>query len=114
MPEKYLIMITSGLDQKDKAIVGMTFAKNVIRKKKGEDVKVVFFGPSEKAFSAGDSDFNRLVGELVELGAIQIACKFYAARNDASEDIAKAGLRLEDVSDTIPDLVEQGYRVITF
>lgn len=114
MAEKYLIMITSGLDQKDKAIVGMTFAKNITRKKKAEDVKVVFFGPSEKAFSAGDEDFDRLVKQLIDLGVVQIACNGYAAAHDASADIAKMGLKLEDVSDTIPDLVDKGYKVITF
>lgn len=114
MSEKYLIVITSGLDQKDKALVGMTFAKNITRKKKAEDVKVVFFGPSEKAFSAGDEDFDRLVKDLIDLNVVQIACNGYAARNDVSEDIAKIGLKLEDVSDTIPAFVEKGYKVITF
>lgn len=114
MAEKYLIMITSGLEEKDKALVGMTFAKNITRKGKAADVKVVFFGPSEKAFSAGDPDFDHLVKQLIDLNVIQIACNGYAARNNVSEDIAKIGLKLEDVSDTIPHFVEQGYKVITF
>ncbi|WP_061951251.1 hypothetical protein [Acidiplasma cupricumulans] len=50
MGTKYLVVITSGLDQKDKMIVGMNFAKNTFRKKKADDVKVVFSGQAKRHF----------------------------------------------------------------
>ncbi|WP_393971525.1 DsrE family protein [Oxyplasma meridianum] len=114
MLEKYLIIILSGLDQKGKMIVGLNFAKNVSRKKLADDVKVVFFGPSEEALAEHDPDVDNLMHMLTDLNVIQIACNGYAAAKNVTEDIAKIGIRLEDVSDTITRYAEQGYKIITF
>ena len=114
MTEKYLIIILSGLDQKGKMIVGLNFAKNISRKKLAEDVKVVFFGPSEEALVKHDQDIDGLIRMLTDLKIIQIACNGYAAAKNVTEDIAKIGMKLEDVSDTITRYADQGYRIITF
>ncbi|MCL4453916.1 MAG: hypothetical protein M1317_07430 [Candidatus Thermoplasmatota archaeon] len=114
MGTKYLVIITSGLDQKDKMIVGMNFAKNTFRKKKADDVKVVFFGPSEKAFSSGDDDFLKLFSMLKDLGIVTIACNGYSRAHDLDKAIMSMNTELEDVSDTIPRYVDSGYTVITF
>jgi hypothetical protein len=111
---KYLIIIMSGLDQKGKMIVGLNFAKNVSRKKLAEDVKLVFFGPSEEALAKHDPDVDSLIKMLTDLNVIQIACNGYAAAKNVTEDIAKIGMKLEDVSDTITRFADQGYRIITF
>jgi len=114
MSEKYLIIILSGLDQKGKMIVGLNFAKNVSRKKLAEDVKLVFFGPSEEALAKHDQDIDNLIQMLTDLRVIQVACNGYAAAKNVTEDIAKMGIKLEDVSDTITRYADQGYKIITF
>ncbi|KJE49225.1 MULTISPECIES: hypothetical protein [Acidiplasma] len=114
MGTKYLVVITSGLDQKDKMIVGMNFAKNTFRKKKADDVKVVFFGPSEKAFSSNDSDFLKLFSILKDLGIVTIACSGYSKAHDLDKAIMDLSTELEDVSETIPRYVDAGYTVMTF
>lgn len=114
MPEKMLVLITSGLEERDKLMIGMRFALNSSRKKNLEDVKVVFFGPSEKAIAGDDSEVRELYGKLVEHGVTSIACNGYAASHDLSENIAKMGIKLENVSDTIPGFINNGYSVVSF
>ncbi|AGO60545.1 MULTISPECIES: DsrE family protein [Ferroplasma] len=114
MSGKYLIIISSGLDQKGKMIVGLNFAKNIYRKKLAEDVKVVFFGPSEESLAKHDPDVDTLLKILRDMNVIQIACSGYAVAKNVSEDISKIGMKLEDVSDTITNFADQGYRIITF
>ena len=114
MAENYLIILSSGLDQKDRLIVGMNLAKNLYRKKKANDVKVVFFGPSEKAFSSDDEDFKKLFNILKDIGILVVACNGYSRAHTLDDDILKFNVELEDVSDTIPRYVDLGYKVITF
>ena len=114
MAGKMLVLITSGLENRDKLLVGMRFAMNSARKKTLEDVKVVFFGPSEKAIAGDDNEVRELYGKLVEQGVTSIACNGYAAANDLSENIAKMGVKLENVSDTIPGFINNGYNVVSF
>ncbi len=114
MSEKMLVLITSGLENRDKLLIGMRFAMNSARKKTLEDVKVVFFGPSEKAVAGDDEEVRQLYSKLVEHGVTSIACNGYAASNDLSEGIAKLGIKLENVSDTIPGFINNGYTVVSF
>ena len=114
MNSKYLIIISSGLNEKGKMIAGLNFAKNVHRKKLAEDVKVVFFGPSEEALGGKDKDIDNLFNLLTGSGIVPVACSGYAAAKNESENLAKLGFKLEDVSDTITHYVDQQYTVITF
>ena len=114
MGEKMLVLISSGLESRDKLLIGMRFAMNSAKKKTLDDVKVVFFGPSETAIAGDDSDVSELYKKLVEQGVTSIACSGYAAANNVSENIAKIGIKLENVSDTIPYFINQGYQVVSF
>lgn len=114
MAEKMLVLITSGLESRDKLMIGMRFAMNSAKKKTLDDVKVVFFGPSEKAIASDDAQIRELYNHLVDQGVTSIACNGYAAANDLSEDIVKMGIKLENVSDTIPGFINNGYSVVSF
>lgn len=114
MTGKMLVMITSGLENKEKLMIGMRFAFNSARKNTLEDVKVVFFGPSEKAIAGDDKEVRELYNSLVEHKVTSIACNGYAAANDLSENIAKLGIKLENISDTIPGFINSGYSVVSF
>ncbi|HKJ97266.1 MAG TPA: hypothetical protein VJ944_05955 [Thermoplasmataceae archaeon] len=114
MTGKMLVLITSGLENRDKLLVGMRFAMNSARKNNLEDVKVVFFGPSEKAIAGDDQEVRDLYSKLVEHNVTSIACNGYGAANDLSEGIAKLGVKLENVSDTIPGFINSGYSVVSF
>ncbi len=114
MSGKMLVLITSGLENRDKLLVGMRLALNSARKKNLEDVKIVFFGPSEKAIAGDDPQVSELYKLLVDHGVTSIACNGYAAANDLSENIAKLGIKLENVSDTIPGFINNGYSVVSF
>ena len=114
MAGKMLVLITSGLENRDKLLVGMRLALNSARKKNLDDVKVVFFGPSEKAIAGDDGEVRDLYDKLVENGVTSIACNGYAAAHDLSENIAKMGVKLENVSDTIPGFINSGYNVVSF
>lgn len=114
MAGKMLVLITSGLENRDKLLVGMRLALNSSKRKNLDDVKVVFFGPSEKAIAGDDSEVRDLYKMLVEEGVAAIACNGYAAANDLSENIAKIGVKLENVSITIPGFINEGYQVVSF
>lgn len=114
MSGKMLVLITSGMEAKDKMMIGMRLALNSAKKDKLDDVKIVFFGPSEKAIASDDEQVRDLYNKLVEQGVTSIACNGYAAANDVSENIAKLGIKLENVSDTIPGFISQGYNVVSF
>lgn len=114
MSGKMLVLITSGLENKDKLTIGMRFALNSAKKNALEDVKVVFFGPSEKAVAGDDKDVRELYSKLVENNVSSIACNGYAAAYDLSENIVKLGIKLENISDTIPGFINNGYTVVSF
>jgi len=83
-------------------------------KKLAEDVKLVFFGPSEEALTKHDHDIDNLMHMLTDLKVIPVACNGYAAAKNVTGDIAKMDIKLEYVSDTITRYADQGYRIITF
>ena len=49
--QEYTALQKEKIPENDKKNI-INFVKNTFRKKKADDVKVVFFGPSEKAFSS--------------------------------------------------------------
>lgn len=100
-----LVIIASG--EREKALTAMTYAWNT--KKQGwlDDVKVMFFGPSENLLLE-DEEVAREAGKLAEIME-PIACKFLADRDSLTEGIEKMGMKLEYVGSEIAELIKKGY-----
>lgn len=111
---KFFIIISSGLEAKEKALTGMMFAKNSKKRSFAEDTKVIFFGPSEKAIAQGDPDFIKNYKDLVEQGILPTACVAIAERDHISDSLNNLGITLEPVGRVIAKYASEGYNLLTF
>ena len=114
MTGRCLVIISSGLENKEKAIVGFRFSLNVKRNSLLDDIRVILFGPSEKALASGDMDFLKLTRDLMSLNVIPIACRGVAKAQDIMGNLEGEGLQIEDVGPVISNYIREGYEVITF
>ena len=101
MTDKLLIVIATG--DKAKALTGLMYARNALRRGWLDDVKVVYFGPSERLM-VEDADVASAAIEVAGLGEAY-ACKAISDR----EKIDSMGVRVEYVGSIISDYVKQGY-----
>jgi hypothetical protein len=84
---KLLIVIATG--DREKALAGLMYARNTLRNKWLGDVKVVFFGPSEK-LAACDGEVSSSMKDIVAMTNC-FACKAISDHENVSEDLAKIG-----------------------
>jgi hypothetical protein len=105
LSSKLLIVIATG--DKDKALTGLMYAKNALKRKWLDDVKVVYFGPSEQLMY-NDSDVANAAIEVANLGE-SFACKAISDREGISEKIDGMGVKVEYVGTIISEYIKQGY-----
>ncbi|HUV34072.1 MAG TPA: hypothetical protein VMW22_04020 [Candidatus Desulfaltia sp.] len=105
MTSKLLVVIATG--DKGKALTGLMYAKNALKRGWMEDVKVVYFGPSEQLMVT-DPDVASAAIEVAGLGD-SIACKAISDREGISDKVDGMGVRVEYVGSIISDLIKQGY-----
>ncbi len=111
---KLFVIISSGMEAKQKAITGMMFAYNAKRRNMVEDMRLIFFGPSEEAIAEGDPDFMDYYRKLVEAGVTSTACIKIAEDSNISDSLKNLGLPLEPVASVITKYASDGYQIITF
>ncbi len=114
MANKVLIIVSSGEENKEKAIAGMRLAVGLKKNKVSEAVGMLFFGPSERLVAGDDSDINNLLKEATENGINPFACSGIANRDNISLKLTNKQITLEGASKTIGRFLEQGYTPITF
>ncbi len=105
MSSKLLVIIATG--EKAKALTGLMYAKNAILRKWMDDVKVIYFGPSEQLMYS-DSDVANAVIEIAGMGET-FACKAISDREGISEKIDGMGVKVEYVGTVISDYIKDGY-----
>ncbi|MFW9769085.1 MAG: hypothetical protein ACFFF9_05525 [Candidatus Thorarchaeota archaeon] len=105
MDTKLLVIIASG--NRETVLTALMYAKNTIKYGWIEDVRVIFFGPSENLL-VGDTDVTNSANELAGLGQ-PVACKFLSDRDGISKRIEKLGISVDYVGAMIADLMEEGY-----
>lgn len=93
MSSKLLVIIATG--DKDKALTGLMYAKNVIRRGWLDDVKVVYFSPSENLIVEDEAVAEAAI-EAASLGE-SFACKAISDRQEISTNITKMGIKIEYV-----------------
>lgn len=111
---KLFIIISSGMEAKQKALTGMMFAKNSKLRNYAEDVRLIFFGPSENALAQGDPDFLNSYKALADAGIISTACIKIAEDNKIGPKLTGLGMELEPVASVITQYASRGYEIITF
>ena len=105
MGSKLLVMIATG--DREKALAGLMYACNVLRNRWLDDVKVVFFGPSEK-LAAHDDKVTRLIEEIISESDC-FACKAISDKEGVSEKLEEAGIKVEYVGTIVSNAIREGY-----
>ncbi|MGD2141968.1 MAG: hypothetical protein PVH79_00640 [Candidatus Bathyarchaeota archaeon] len=105
MSPKLLVIVATG--DKEKAQTALMYAGNAIKRGWLDDVKVVFFGPSETLLTKDDTLMDQ-AREIAEKGG-SFACKYISDRDGISSKIEKLGVRVEYVGSIISDFIKEGY-----
>lgn len=105
MSSKLLVIIATG--DKAKALTGLMYAKNAIKREWLDEVKVVYFGPSEQLMY-DDPDVANAAIEVAGMSE-SFACKAISDRDGISEKIDEMGVKVEYVGTIISDYIKQGY-----
>jgi hypothetical protein len=102
---KLLIIIATG--DREKALAGLMYTRNVLKNKWLDDVKVVFFGPSEK-LAVLDDEIGWFVKEITERCEC-FACKAISDKEGVSERLEVAGVNVEYVGTIVSNAIKEGY-----
>ena len=85
----------------------MMYARNAIKHRWLDDVKVIFFGPSERLIAENEKIAKR-AQEIAKLSEC-VACKHISDKESLSSNLAKLGIKIEYVGPIISNLIKNGY-----
>jgi hypothetical protein len=114
MAGKVLVIIASGQEAKEKALTGIMYAVNAKKYNWLEDVRIMFFGPSEKLMLSEDPEVERSMESIRKVGLIPMACKAIARDEDIEPKLVKLGIGVEFVGNIISGLIREGYATMVF
>jgi hypothetical protein len=105
MSSKLLVVIATG--DREKALAGLMYTRNVLKYKWLDNIRVVFFGPSEKLV-AHDEKVAWYVKEIIAATEC-FACKAVSDSDGVSEKLEETGIRVEYVGTVVSDAIKEGY-----
>ena len=105
MGSKLLVIIATG--EREKAIAGLMYTRNVLKYKWLDDVKLVFFGPSEKLATVDDK-VAWFIKEISAKGDC-FACQAISDKGGVSEKLREIGVKVEYVGSFVSDAIKEGY-----
>ncbi|MEM3675500.1 MAG: DsrE family protein, partial [Thermoplasmataceae archaeon] len=82
--------------------------------KRYEDLKVIFFGPSEEYIANLSGQPLELLRKLQSMNAVDSACIGVAERYGMKDKLISLGFQLSPAGERIAYYVNQGYEVISF
>ena len=112
MASKVFALVSSA-DREVALEVGLIYPLNAAKKGWMDEVKVIFFGPSEKVV-ANDAEVQGRIKELLEAGVEVLACKWCADRMGITEKLEATGMKVVYVGSVISDLLKEGWTSPTF
>lgn len=109
--KKVLLIVSSG----DKNVIStaMVFGIVSFEAKLYEDIKVFFFGPSEKVITE-DKDLQSSLSKLIKDGITPVACVNLSNAFDITPKLTKLGFNAIPVGEAIADLVNKDYVTMVF
>jgi hypothetical protein len=110
MASKVLVIIATG--EAEKALTGLMYAYRTMSEGWIDDVKVVFFGPSERLL-VKDERIAQISQQICEAEK-PFVCKFISDQEGISEQIESLGLKVEYVGTIISDFIKEGYIPMVF
>jgi len=98
--------------ENEKALTGLMYASKALSEGWMDEVKVIFFGPSERLLVEDEM----IAKTAKEFGAVEkpIACKFISEREGISEKIEDLGFQVDYVGTIISDFLKDGYVPMVF
>ena len=106
MGSRLLVLIATA--DREKALAGLMYARNVLKNKGLDGIKVVFFGPSEK-LAAFDAEIKWFIKEIADRGDC-FACKAISDKAGVSEKLREAGVKVEYVGTIVSNAIREGYQ----
>ncbi|MCK9363128.1 MAG: DsrE family protein [Syntrophales bacterium] len=112
MATKMFALITS--DNREVALeAGLVYPLNAAKRKWLDEVKVIFFGPSEK-LAAYDYEVQKMIKDIQDVGVEVLACRWCAERMNIVAPLEAAGLNVVYVGSVISDLIKDDWAQLTF
>jgi hypothetical protein len=102
---KLLMIIASG--EREKVLTSMMYANNVLKNKSMEDLKIIFFGPSENLISR-DEELKSKAKDLASASECY-ACKAISDREGISTDFTEINVKVEYVGKIVSGFINNGY-----
>jgi len=112
MANKVFAIITDS-DREQALEVGLVYPTNCARYKWLDEVKVIFFGPSEK-LAAYDIQVQERVKEMKDRGIEVFACKWCADRMGITPQLEAQGITVVYVGPIISQFIKDGWAQLTF
>ncbi|MGC8672959.1 MAG: DsrE family protein [Thermoplasmata archaeon] len=111
---KILVIIISGKNDTEKAMAGMSFAYNAKVKGYLDDIRIMFFGPSEDLIVSENRDVQDMLKKLMDAGMFMIACKNISDKFQLTAKLSGMGIKVEYVGKIIADYIREGFVPMTF
>jgi hypothetical protein len=105
LTKKLLIIISTG--NKEKALAGLMYAKNAWAASWFDDIKIFFFGPSEKLI-LDDIEVVKEIDRISIMGE-SYACKAISEKQNLSKALENKGIKVIGVGPIISKFINQGY-----
>ena len=110
MADKLLVVIVS---DDVKASIGVRMASRMVERGTLADVRVLFFGPSERLLADPPADLAEPL-ETVRRKAAPLACRAVADQLGVGQRLEEAGVELVPAGQEIERRMLDGYEIMTF
>ncbi|MGC8497201.1 MAG: hypothetical protein ACP5NL_04290 [Thermoplasmata archaeon] len=111
---KVVFLIMSGSDSPPKAELGIISAVRSLKANRYEDLKVIFYGPSEEYITKLSGELADNVRYLIESKAVDSACVAIANKTGIDVKLKMMGVELSPFGERLAHYVNNGYIVISF
>jgi len=106
MKDKLLVIISTS--DSEKARTGIMYTVNAKRNEWIKDIKLIFFGPSERLL-LNDKAIQQYAEEFILMEEKVVACKFIATQEKTDEKLTALGIKVEYVGEMISNYIKDGY-----
>ena len=110
MTDKLLVVIVS---DDVKASIGVRMASRMVERGTLADVRVLFFGPSERLLADPPADLAEPL-EIVRRKGAPLACRAVAEQFGVLQRLERAGTELVPAGQEIERRMLEGYEIMTF
>jgi hypothetical protein len=108
-----VFVIVTDCDREKALEVGLIYPFNCAKNKWLDEVKVIFFGPSEK-LAAFDIKVQEKIKEMKDYGVEVLACKWCSDRMGITPQLEAQGIKVVYVGPIISQLIKNGWAQLTF